>query len=97
MLRNFTRLSATAGLGICLLFPLSIIFSSQLDKRRKRSLLLVLSCVLFSVMVAAVGYSAAGLGTLLFVWIRNRHGLGRICLPKFLETTIPELGVLSHS
>jgi hypothetical protein len=36
-------LSATAGLGICLLFPLSIIFSSQLDKRRKRSLLLVLA------------------------------------------------------
>ena len=36
-------LSTAAGVGICLLFPFSIIFSSQLDKRKKRLLLFVLA------------------------------------------------------
>ena len=40
---NLESLSAVIALAICLLFPLSVIFSSNLDPLRKRSVLVVLS------------------------------------------------------
>jgi hypothetical protein len=36
-------LSAAAGLGFCLLFPLSVVFSSELDTAKKRAILLILT------------------------------------------------------